>query len=186
MLNNVQDRKQQNALNQSILNHQHESIARFGVSNKGSIVELKLTHLSGKIYEVSMKFMSHWRILNISCIQYPFLIKYLTCNLILVLCCFGVPSLQLLWRWLDCIVMALHIATVTSYLYLDLLLQSSNLVQTLVQKLQNSILAHPHNKISHCFNRQLASGWHINNNGWRSKKYRYSGTMQKHEWIYLF
>ena len=29
------------------------------------------------------------------------------------------------------------------------------------------------NKRSHCFNSQLGSGWHINNNGWRHKKHPY-------------
>ena len=35
-------------------------------------------------------------------------------------------------------------------------------------------ICQPQNKRSHCFKSQLGSGWHINNNGWRHEKHRYS------------
>ena len=34
-------------------------------------------------------------------------------------------------------------------------------------------ICQPRNKRSCCFNSHLASGWYINNNGWRNEKYRY-------------
>ena len=33
-------------------------------------------------------------------------------------------------------------------------------------------ICQPRNKRSHCFNSQLGSGWHINNNRWRHEKHR--------------